>query len=272
MANTNIHPSAVVSAESELAEGVEIGPCCVLTGKVRLGEGVKLVASVHLAGPLEIGAGTTLYPGACIGFPPQDYKFKLGDPTAGVRIGRDCILREHVTVHAATRQDVPTTIGDRVFMMASSHAGHDARVGNGVVLVNGVLLAGHTTVFDSAILSGCCGVHQFARVGRMAFVSGLVGVPADIPPFCVTGARGVLSSVNLVGMRRAGFPREHVTAVRNVFWRVLCQRLPRHEMIAALEERGRDCPPVMEMAEFMKGSKRPIARGRRVAPVGEVAE
>ena len=267
-----IHPTAIVSPESELAEGVDIGPWCMLTGRVRLGAGVRLVANVHLSGPVEVGPRTIFYPGACIGFPPQDYKFKLGDITAGVKIGQDSIIREHVTVHAASKADVPTTIGDKVFMMATSHAAHDVRVGNGVLICNSALLAGHSQVHDNAILSGNTAIHQFGQMGRMSFLSGGVACPSDIPPFCVAGGRNILSTVNLVGMRRAGFSREHITAVRNAFWHVLCERLPRKEMIAALEERGKNCPPVMEMAEFIKGSKRPLAKGRRSVEGEEDAE
>lgn len=83
-----IHPSSIVDPECELGEGVEIGPNCVLRGRVRLGNGTKLIASVQMAGPVEIGDHCTFYPFACVGFPPQDFKFKLGDATAGVHIAR----------------------------------------------------------------------------------------------------------------------------------------------------------------------------------------
>lgn len=256
-----IHPSSIVDPQAELADSVEIGPFCTITGKVKLGEEVRLIASVHLMGPAEIGAGTTLFPGAAVGFPPQDFKFKLGMPTAGVVIGRECLIREGATVHAATKPDVPTRVGDRVFMMACSHVGHDASVGNDVVLVNSALLAGHTRVDDRAILSGNTAVHQFARIGRLAFVSGGVVTPKDIPPFCVSGERGVIHGLNLVGLRRAGISREDITAIRRAFWEVLRFNLPKQEVISRLEELGRDCPPVAEMAAFVRESKRGIAHG-----------
>ncbi|MBS0198600.1 MAG: acyl-ACP--UDP-N-acetylglucosamine O-acyltransferase [Planctomycetes bacterium] len=261
MANYSIHPTAFVSKECELGDGVEIGPFCVLAGRVQLGAGVRLVASVHITGPARIGAGTTLYPGVCIGFPPQDYKFKLGDVTAGVTIGENCLLREHVTVHAATKTDTPTQIGNNVMMMATSHAGHDARVGNNVILANSCLLAGHSLVQDSAILSGNSAVHQFTRIGRMAFISGLCGTSCDVPPFCVLGSRNVIHTVNLVGLRRSGVPRDEVTAVRNAFWHVLRKTLTKPDMIAQLEARGKHSPLVAEMARFVAEAKRPIARG-----------
>lgn len=92
----------------------------------------------------------------------------------------------------------------------------------------------------------------------------------DVPPFCTLGSRNTIHTVNLVGMRRSGMSREHVTAVRDAFWHVLRRRLPRREVIALLEERGRDCPPVMEMARFVAEAKRPIARGLDRAVLEEV--
>src|SRR5579862_400279 len=97
-----IHPTATVAPEAELADSVEIGPFCVVTGPVRLGAGVRLIGNVYLAGPATIGEGTTIYPFACIGFPPQDVKFKLGDRTAGVVMGKHGVIREHATIHAAS--------------------------------------------------------------------------------------------------------------------------------------------------------------------------
>jgi UDP-N-acetylglucosamine acyltransferase len=260
-AGARIHPSAIVDPDAVLAPGVDIGPWCVLSGAVRLGEGVRLVANVHIHGPAEIGANTILYPFACIGFPPQDFKFKLGDRTAGVKIGPDCIIRESVTIHAATSAEVPTTLGARVFMMACSHVGHDGRLGSNVIMANSALVAGHGQVGDNVMFSGNAAIHQFVRVGRLAFLTGNEGSSMDVPPFCTLGSRNTIHTVNLVGMRRSGMPREHVTAVREAFWHVLRRPIPRPEVVEMLRERGRDCPPVMEMAEFVAAAKRPIARG-----------
>ena len=97
-----IHPTASVAREAVLADSVEIGPYCVLTGAVRLEAGVRLIGNVYICGPATIGEGTTIYPFACIGFPPQDVKFKLGDKTAGVVVGHHALIREHATIHAAS--------------------------------------------------------------------------------------------------------------------------------------------------------------------------
>jgi UDP-N-acetylglucosamine acyltransferase len=258
-----IHPSASISKECEMAPDVEIGPQCVITGRVKLGPGVKLVGHAYINGPVEIGANTILYPFACVGFPGQDYKFKLGDPTAGVVIGSDCILREHATVHAATKPDVPTRLGNRVFLMAGAHIGHDGVAGNNVIMVNNSCVGGHGQLDDGCTLSGGALVHQFCRIGRLAFISGGSAVSTNVPPFCTVFGRNTLVGINLVGLRRSGVPREHVTRVRAAYREVLRQRgMGRAEMVEVLTERGRDCPPVAELARFIAESKRPICPGR----------
>ena len=265
MSKPVIHPTAIVGKECELGEGVEIGPYCILSGRVNLAQGVRLIANVHVHGPVDVGENTKIWPFVSIGFPPQDVKWKDGNPTAGVKIGRDCLLRENVTIHLASKTEHPTSVGDKCFLMVGSHLGHDARIGNSVVLVNNVLLAGHSEVGDNATLAGAAAVHQFTRIGRMAFISGMVGVAMDVPPFCVSGARNTLHGINLIGLRRAGVPREHITAVRSAFRRAFRERVPRTDMIQILEDLGRGCPLVMEMAEFVKTAKRSVATGTRGA-------
>jgi UDP-N-acetylglucosamine acyltransferase len=255
-----VHPTSHVSKEADLAADVEIGPLCVITGRVTLGKGVRLLASVHISGPVAIGEGTILYPGACIGFPGQDYKIKPGDPTAGVVIGAHCIIREHATVHAATRPDEPTRIGDRVFMMVNSHVGHDGRVGSNVIMVNNSAMGGHAQLADNVTLGGGALLHQFDRIGRLAFVSGGAQLSTDVPPFCMAWKRNELAGLNLVGMRRSGIARDQITAVREAYRRAFRSGVSKPEMLAILTDLGRSCPPVAEIAEFVGSAKRPLAK------------
>jgi len=259
---STIHPSASVSDQCSLGADVQIGAHCVVDGPVTLGDGVRLLGSVHIVGPVSIGAQTTVYPFVCIGFPAQDTKFKPGAATAGVRIGRGCVIREQVTIHAATSTDMPTSVGDRAFLLVGAHVGHDCVVGNDVTIVNCTQLSGHVSVGDRANLSGLVGVHQFVRIGELAFLAGGVAVSMDVPPYCRVDERNRLTGINAVGMRRAGIDREHITQVRQAFRQVLRPCLPREETIRMLSERASLSPTVGRLHEFITApSRRGICPG-----------
>ena len=269
-----VHPTAVIDPRAEIADDAKIGPFCVLTGPVKLGPGVRLISHVCIDGPATIGAGTIVYPNAALGFEPQDYKFKPGAETPGIVIGQNCIIREHATVHAATKPDRPTTIGDRVFLMVNAHVGHDARVHDDVILVNNVALGGHAEIFDKAILSGAVVVHQFGRVGRMAMCSGGSVVTNDVPPFCMSAGRNTLVGLNLVGMRRSGMPDDEKNAIRRAYREVFRRNPPRAELLAQLADRGRNSPSVQLMHDFVVGSVRSITPvgGRRTRMASNAPE
>lgn len=260
-----VHPTSSVAPQCRLADDVKIGPFCVLTGDVTLGPGVELIGNCYLQGPLVIGARTLIYPFACVGFEGQDVKFKRGQPTAGVTIGADCILREHVTINAATKLERPTSIGDRGFMLVGAHIGHDAAVGNDVVMVNGSMVGGHADIGDNVLLGGQAVIHQFTRVGRFAHVAGDSAVSQHLPPFCVANERNRIGGINRVGLRRAGMPRPHITAIVQAYRHILRFPMNNDTAIAELRKRAAaaDCPPLIEMADFIEAAK---ATGRGIAP------
>ncbi|MEM9372677.1 MAG: acyl-ACP--UDP-N-acetylglucosamine O-acyltransferase [Planctomycetota bacterium] len=261
----NIHPTSIIGPDARLAEDVEIGPFCTITGPVELASGVRVISHSCIAGRTTVGEGTVVYPNASIGFEPQDYKFKPGMETAGVRIGSGCIIREHATVHAASKPDRPTTIGDRVFLMVNSHVGHDTVVEDDVILVNNTCLAGHTYVQRNATLSGAVLLHQHGRVGRLAMCSGGSILSNDVPPFCMTANRSTLVGLNLVGLRRSGMPANEINAIKRAFREVFRINPNRTELLAMLDERAKESPCVAEMAAFVRASKRSICPvgGRR---------
>jgi len=251
-----IHPSSIVSKEFDLASDVVIGPNCLLIGKGSIGGGSRLIANVTLNGPIVIGQRSELYPGVCLGFGPQDVKFKPGMPTAGVLIGDDCLIRESVSIHASTKTDIPTRIGNRVFMMVGSHVGHDGRVDDDVVMVNQTALGGHCHVATKATIGGGAMIHQFGRVGRLAFVSGLSAISCDTPPFCVAHSRNILGGLNLVGMRRNGITSDAITNVREAFRVALKPNYPRQQTLDLLAPLAEKCAEVAELLEFYATAKR----------------
>ncbi len=268
---SSIHPTASVSGDTELGSGVQIGPYCVITGKVTLADNVRLIGNNYIQGPVTIGAGTIVYPFACIGYEPQDVKFKPGQATVGVTIGKECIIREHATIHAASKDEHPTILGDRVFMMVATHVAHDCVIGNRVTFVNGAGIAGHGHIADDVTLGGNAVIHQFCRIGRLVMMSGDCAVSLDVPPFCMVNERNRIGGLNQIGLRRSGMNRDHITELRRAFRDVLRKPMRRDEALAILRERGASCPPVMEIAEFLATTKRGITPGMGKPPRDIVA-
>ncbi|MCA9279694.1 MAG: acyl-ACP--UDP-N-acetylglucosamine O-acyltransferase [Phycisphaeraceae bacterium] len=267
----NVHPTAIVDPACTLADDVSVGPFSILQGPIRIGAGTTVLERVSMRGPATIGEHCTIYPGCTLGFPPQDFKFTPESVSAGVQIGNHTVLRENATVHAATNPDTPTHIGDRVFMMVNAHVGHDSRIDNNAILTNNTMIAGHVHIAEKAILSGGVAVHQFCRVGRMAMVSGGSVTVADVPPFCIAWGRSTISGLNLVGLRRSGFDREHISMLRKAYSDTFREHLSMGEIIDILSTRSANCPPLDEWIQFLKTSKRTIATHMNPADVERAA-
>lgn len=198
---TTIDPSAFVHPSAELGEGVTIGRNAYVGPGVRLGAGTTLMHNATVYAHTAMGEGNVVHPGAVLGGDPQDRAF---DPEAPGRliIGDGNIFRECVTVSRSTGEGRPSRIGSGCMFMANSHSGHNAIVGDRVVLVNSAVLAGWTEVGSNSTLSGFCGVHQFCRVGEGVMFRGGAIATKHIPPFVVMTEFNQITGLNRVGIRR----------------------------------------------------------------------
>lgn len=248
-----IHPTAAVNPQACLADDVFIGPHCVILGPAVLGPGTRLIAHVHLQGPITLGQSNTLYPYVCLGFEPQDRKFPPGSPTAGVRAGDHNIFREYTTIHAATG-DKPTTIGHHNYFMVNSHLGHDVQLGDHNTLANGSLVGGHVHIHDHVTLGGNAAVQQFCRVGRLAMLSGVMGITRDLPPFCTVYNTRQVASLNVVGLRRAGYQRD-IPALKKAFDILYRSNHTVANAVQRIRDEMAHQPLCLELAEFVDASK-----------------
>ncbi|MDE3015957.1 MAG: acyl-ACP--UDP-N-acetylglucosamine O-acyltransferase [Pseudomonadota bacterium] len=214
---TLIHPTAIVTPGVKLAEGVVIGPYCVLDGEIAIGAGTKLLSHVVIGGRTKIGTNNKIFPFASLGHAPQDLKYK-GEKSELV-IGDHNVIREHVTMNPGTEGGgMVTTIGSHCLFMVASHVAHDCVIGGHVILANNATLGGHVQVGDHAIIGGLAAVHQFVRIGTGAIIGGMSGVEHDVIPFgSVMGERASLAGLNLVGLKRRGFERDAIHALRGAY-------------------------------------------------------
>lgn len=251
-----IHPTAVISAEAELADDVAVGAYAVIEGAVKIGPGCVVRPHAVLCGPLTMGRNNMVFSGAILGERPQHLRYN-DDPTS-LEIGDNNIFREHVTIHRGTTHSMVTRIGSNNFFMANCHVGHDCVIGNRCVLTNGCLVGGHCQIADNVYLSGNSALHQFVRVGRLAMLSGCSATTKDIPPFLINQAIDSVAGINIIGMRRAGLSSEQIGAVRKSFRILFREGLPLSAAMARMEQMLGSIDVVQEMLTFLRGCHKGI--------------
>lgn len=212
-----IHPSSIVDPAAQLGEGVRIGPFCIVGPEVTLGDRVEIKSHAVVTGWTSVGADTVIFPHATVGEVPQDLKFK-GERTRLI-VGARCRIRESVTLNTGTAGGGGvTTVGDDCLLMTGVHIGHDAHLGNRIVLANCVAIAGHCQIGDDVIVGGLSGIHQWVRIGHGAIIGAVTMVTNDVIPYgLVQGPRGELDGLNLVGLKRRGMDRAEITALRHAY-------------------------------------------------------
>jgi UDP-N-acetylglucosamine acyltransferase len=266
-----IHPSAVVAPGAVIGAGARVGPFCMVGPEVTLADGAELCGHNVVEGRTRLGEGVKLFPYASVGLAPQDLKYR--DEPTGVEIGARTQLREHVTVHRGSVGGSGTTrVGADCLLMACAHVGHDCRLEDRVILANNVMLGGHVQVGEQCFLGGGAAIHQMVRIGRQAMVGGLAGVTNDIPPFGnVFGLPARLVGLNVIGLRRRGFSRENLHALRAAFRLIFRDPGTFAEKLTVAEERFSDDALVAEVVGFLRSTdrKRELIRpGRMAAELG----
>ena len=247
-----VHPTAIVEDGARIGGDVRIGPYSIVGPEVTLEDGVVLSGHAVVTGRTTVGANTRIFPFASIGAPPQDKKF-AGEESE-LTIGVDNIIREHVTMNPGTDGGGRVTrIGNGGLFMVGAHVAHDCQIGDNVILVNNVTLGGHVVVHDHAIVGGLSGVHQFVRIGQHAMVGGMSAVESDVIPYgSVMGNRAYLSGLNIVGLKRRGFGREQIHALRNAYRLLFAAEGTMQERLDDVAEMFDDNPLVMEIVAFIR--------------------
>ena len=264
---TDIHPTAVIEDGAQIAASAKIGPFCWISSRAKIGENVQLLGRVTIMGDTTVGEGTIVFPGACLGGGPQDHGNEFKEE-AKLIIGKNNIIRENVTMHAGTpKEHFTTTVGDGGMFMINSHVAHDCVVGNNVIMTNNAVIGGHVRLGDGVIIGGNAAVHQFCRIGHKAMIGGLSGVDRDVIPFgIVTGDRGKLRGLNVIGLKRSGYDEGVVKPITKAFMFIFKGKEGTFEdRLAQAHEKFKDNEMVMEQVKFIDEA----LQGRRKIMVAE---
>lgn len=256
---SKIHPTAIIEDGARIAEDAKIGAYCHISSLTVIGSGTELKPHVVVDGKTEIGSGCTVYPFASIGARSQDLKFSGGDP--GVKIGNNTVVREFVSINAATTDGEYTVVGDHCLLMAYCHVAHCCQLGNGVIMANAAQLSGHVVIEDMATIEGMVGVVQFAKIGKMSFIGAFSKVAKDVPPFMIGHGDPIsIRGVNRIGMERRGIGEEARKAIREAYKILYRQELSTTQALEKIEQEIEMLPEVQHLVDFCCSSEKGIVR------------
>ena len=254
-----IHKTAIIGDGAQIADDVKIGPYCTVSELATIGSGTELISHVVVAGNATIGSACTISPFAVIGGQTQDLKFKGGQP--GVKIGNNTVIREYVTVNAATNDGDFTTVGNNCLLMAYAHIAHCCHIGNHVIIANACQIAGHVTIEDMATIEGLVGIVQFLRVGKLAFVGAMSKITKDLPPFMIGHGDPIeVRSFNRVGLERRGVDEAGRKAIKEAYRILYRGELTTVAALDKIEAELEQTPEIKHLLSFCRASEKGIVR------------
>ena len=254
-----IHPSAVISPEAEIGEGVSIGPLCVISKGAKIGAGSVIGPQCFIGWNAELGAGAILREQVSIGARVRIGARFIAQP--GARVGGDGF--SFVTPEQSAIERVRDTLGDagaadrqsyaRIHSLGSVRIGDDVElganacidcgtvrdtvIGNGVKFDNLAQIGHNVVIGDDCLICAQVGIAGSSTLGRNVVLGGQSGVSDNITigdNVITGGATKVLSKVP-AGRVLLGYPAmkmdSHIEAYKGL------RRLPRlFSDVAALKK------------------------------------
>jgi len=255
----DIHSTAIVDPQAELAEDVSVGPYSVINSDVRIDKETRIDSHVLIDSGTIIGKKCRIHKGAILGTPPQDLKF--GGEKTLLRIGDNTTIREYASLNRGTKWRGETIIGKNCFIMMYAHVAHDCLIGDNVILANSVNLAGHIEIGDYVIIGGVVPVHQFVKIGAHSIIGGGFRVQKDVCPFTMVAGYPLKTvGLNLVGLKRRGFPEKTITILSQVYKIMFRSKLNTSQAVERIKSEIELIPEVKEILDFIQKSERGIIK------------
>ncbi len=252
-----VHSTAILDPGAKLGSGVKIGAYAIIGPNVEIGPGSLIGPHAYIERDTRVGRDCFIAKGAVLGTDPQDVKFE-GEETLLI-VGDGTTIREFATLNRGTRASGATIVGSGCLLMAYSHVPHDSRIGDHVIIANGVQMGGHVTIEDWATIGGLSAIHQFVRVGAYAFIGGASRVPKDVPPYTRAAGNPLkLYGLNTVGLERRGFSPETKLALKRAYRLLFNSQLNLSQAIAELRSRGGLSDEVERLLAFIESSERGV--------------
>jgi UDP-3-O-[3-hydroxymyristoyl] glucosamine N-acyltransferase len=195
---------AVIEDDVELGERSWVGPGCIVQRGARLGAETRLVARVTLYPGVELGARCLVHAGAVIGadgfgFALDGARWVKIPQVGGVRIGDDVEIGANTTVDRGA-------IGDTVI-------GLGAKLDNQIQVGHNVNIGAHTAI------AACTGISGSTKIGERCMIGGMVGFAGHLTiadDVVITGCSLVSASIREPGSYSSGMPTVPTRAWRRM--------------------------------------------------------
>jgi len=187
----HVHPTASVDALSVVESGAVVGPrsrvgaLSFVGARAMLGEDVRLHPRVVVLEGVRIGDRVIVHSGAVLGSDGFGYAFDGGahrkiPQVGGLRIEDDVEIGANAAIDRATLGETVVRRGTKIDNLVQ--VGHNCDIGEDVILVSQVGIAGSCHIGNGAMLAGQVGVADHITVGARAILTAKSGVPNDVPP------------------------------------------------------------------------------------------
>src|ERR1700680_1707937 len=247
-----IHPDGVIGPR------VVVGDFAIVEQDVIIGAETRLEPYVYVKRWTTLGERNEVSAGTVLGTDPLDKNF-TGERSY-LKIGDGNTIREHFTISRGTKPESVTEIGHDNFIMTSGHIAHNCKIGNNTVIASCALVAGYVEVEDRAFISGGVVIHQFSKIGRLAMIGGNTRVNSDVPPFLLYSDFNVApKGLNLVGLRRAGFSKAEIDALKTAYRILYKSGLKLDDALSRIETES-PTEHTLHLVSFIRSSKRGICR------------
>lgn len=246
-----IHPTAVVAADAQIADGAAVGPLAVIGPRARIGAGTVILAHVTVGAEAAIGRDCLLHPGVRVGdrvvigdrailqhnvsLGADGFSYAAGDAPGDPQAGRihslgTVIIEDDVEIGANSAVDratlTATRIGRNTKIDNLVQIGHNVTIGENCLICGMVGISGSVKIGDRVVLGGGVGITDHVTIGSDAMIAGGSGVGGNVP------AKAVMAGYPAVPRERAFEQVKYLARLRALFGEVGDLK----KRIAALEQ------------------------------------
>jgi UDP-3-O-[3-hydroxymyristoyl] glucosamine N-acyltransferase len=203
-ASAQVGPLAVIEEHVELGERVQIGPGCIVQEGARVGADTRLIARVNLYAGVQIGRRCILHAGAVVGADGFGFASDGGTwvkvPQVGsVRVGDDVEIGANTTIDRGAIDDTVVE--------------HGVKLDNQIQVGHNVTIGAHTAIAACTGISGSTTLGQRCMIGGMVGFAGHLTIADDV---VITGCSLVSASIREAGSYSSGMPTVPTRAWRRM--------------------------------------------------------